>query len=80
MLLRLYVPEPFVDMVNAAPVPLPLELVCDTFENVDAPVAVPLAVAPLIPDAAVPVADAVIAPDLGELPDATAAVTLPVKS
>ena len=53
---------------------------CEIFENVDAPVAVPLVVAAVIPDAAVPVADAVIAPDTGELPDGDEAVILPVKS
>ena len=80
MLLRLYVPEPFVDIVKVAPVPLPLVLVCEIFENVEAPVAVPLVVVVFIPDAAMPVADAEIAPDTGELPDADEAVTLPVKS
>ena len=55
-------------------------LVCEIFENVEAPVAVPLAVAVLTPEAAVPVADAAIAPDTGELPDGDEAVTLPVKS
>ena len=53
---------------------------CKTLENVDAPVAEPFDVATLIPDAAVPAADALIAPDNGELPVADAAVTLPVKS
>ena len=80
MLLRLYVPEPLVDIVKVAPAPLPLVLVCEIFENVEAPVAVPLAVAVLTPEAAVPVADAAIAPDTGELPDGDEAVTLPVKS
>ena len=51
---RLYAPEPLVDMLKEAPVPLPLVLDCKTFENVDAPVAVPLDVAAFIPDAAVP--------------------------
>jgi hypothetical protein len=60
------VPEPFVDMVKVAPVPLPLVLVCAIFEKDDAPVAVPLGVAEFIPDAAVPVADAVMAPETGE--------------
>ena len=59
-------------MVNVAPDPLPLVLDCKTFENVDAPVAEPLVVAALIPDAAVPAADAVIAPETGEFPDADA--------
>ena len=68
MPLRLYAPDPFVDTVNFALVPLPLVLDCETFENVDAPVAVPLVVAAVIPDAAVPAADALIAPDTGELP------------
>ena len=78
---RLYAPEPLVDMVKEAPVPLPFVLDCTTFENVDEPVAVPLVVAAaFIPDAAVPAADAVIAPDTGELPDGDATVTLPVKS
>ena len=45
-------------MLNVAPVPLPLVLDCKTLENVDAPVAEPLDVAALIPDAAVPAADA----------------------
>ena len=67
-------------MLKEAPVPLPLVLDCKTFENVDAPVAVPLDAAAFIPDAAVPTADAVIAPDTGEFPDGDAAVTLPVKS
>ena len=80
MLLRLYAPEPLVDMVNAALVPLPLVLDCETFENVDAPVEVPLVVAAVNPDAAVPEADELIAPDNGEFPDAEAAVTVPVKS
>ena len=61
-------------MVNVAPDPLPLVLDCKTLENVDAPVAEPFVVAALIPDAAVPVADALTAPDTGELPDADAAV------
>ena len=60
-------------MVNNAPEPLPLELDCATFENVDEPVALPLVVAAtFIPDAAVPAADAVIAPDTGEMPDGEA--------
>ena len=80
MLLRLYVPEPLVDIVTAAPEPLPLVLDCGILEKDDAPVAVPLTVAALIPDAAVPAADAVMAPETGEFPDAEAAVTLPVKS
>ena len=80
MLLRLYEPKPFVDIVKVAPVPLPLVLVCETFVNVEAPLAVPLVVAVLIPDAAMPVADAAIAPDTGELPDGDEPVTLPVKS
>ena len=67
-------------MVKVAPVPFPLVLVCAIFEKDDAPVAVPLGVAEFIPDAAVPVADAVIAPETGEFPDVEAAVTLPVKS
>ena len=67
-------------MLNIAPEPLPLVLDCEMFVNVDVPVAVPLAVAALIPDAAVPVADAVMAPETGEPPDAEATVTLPVKS
>ena len=73
-------PDPLVDMLNDAPEPLPLVLDCEIFENVDAPVASPLTVAAVIPDAAVPVADALIAPETGEFPDAEAAVTLPVKS
>ena len=80
MLTRLYAPEPFVETVNVALVPLPLVLDWAIFENVDAPVAVPLVVAAAIPDAAVPAADAVIAPETGELPDGDAAVMLPVKS
>ena len=80
MLLRLYVPEQFVDIVKVAPVPLPLVLVCEIFVNVEAPLAVPLILAVLTPDAAMPVADAAIAPDTGELPDGDEAVTLPVKS
>ena len=47
-------------------------LVCAIFEKDDVPVAVPLGVAEFIPDEAVPVADAVIAPDIGEVPDAEA--------
>ena len=73
-------PEPLVDMVKAAPEPLPLVLDCAILENVAAPVAVPLTVAAVIPDAAVPAADAVMAPDTGEFPDGDATVTLPVKS
>ena len=80
MLPRLYAPEPLVDMLNAAPDPLPLVLDCETFENVDAPVAVPLVVTEFIPDAAVPAADAEMAPETGEFPDADALDTLPVKS
>ena len=80
MPIRLYVPEPFVEMVNVAPDPLPLVLDCNTPEKVDAPVAEPFVVAALIPDAAVPAADAVMAPETGEFPDAEATVTLPVKS
>ena len=80
MLPRLYDPEPLAVMAKVAPVPLPLVLVCAIFENVDAPVAVPLVVAELTPDAAVPATEAAIAPDTGELPDGDAAVTPPVKS
>ena len=67
-------------MLNVAPEPLPLVLDWEIFENVDALVAVPLNVTAVIPDAAVPPADALIAPEIGEFPDAEATVTLPVKS
>ena len=49
MLTRL-MPDPFVETVNVALVPLPLVLDWAIFENVDAPVAVPLVVAAAIPE------------------------------
>ena len=67
-------------MVKLAPDPLPLVLDCPTFVNAELPVATPLILTVFIPEAAVPVADAAIAPSTGELPDAEAAVTVPVKS
>ena len=73
-------PEPLVDMLNVAPEPLPLVLDGEIFVNVDAPVDVPLDTVLTPDEAAVPVADALIAPEIGEFPDAEAAVTLPVKS
>ena len=67
-------------MVKVAPVPLPLVPVCEILENVDAPTAVPFNVTSFIPEAAVPEADALIAPDTGEAPEAEAVVTVPVNS
>ena len=67
-------------MLKVAPEPLPLVPVCEMLENVDAPLAVPLNSTSVIPEEAVPEADALIAPDTGEFPEAEAAVTLPIKS
>ena len=67
-------------MVKLAPDPLPLVLDWPTFVNVALPVAAPLMPAVSIPEAAVPVADAAIAPLTVELPEAETAVTVPVKS
>ncbi len=67
-------------MVKLAPDPLPLVLDWPTFENVDCRLQTPLMLAAFIPEAAVPVADAAIAPLTVELPEAETAVTVPVKS
>ena len=64
-------------MLNIAPEPT-LVLDCEMFVNVDVPVAVPYASC-TYSRCSVPVADAVMAPETGELPDAEATVA-PVKS
>ena len=67
-------------MLNRAPDPLPLVEDCAMFVKLVAPFDEPPTVTEFMPDPAVPLTDAEIAPLIGELPDADALMILPMKS